>query len=474
MKSNLLLTALLLWSGMAFAQHDPTIMTINGKPVSRSEFEYSYNKNNTEGVIDKKSVEEYVDLFVNYKLKVEAALDAKLDTAQSFQKEFAIYRDQQVRPSVITDADVEGMARNIYNETRQRVDGGGGLVRPAHILVQMRQKASQAEMAAAKQRIDSVYDALQKGADFAELARKVSDDKGSAVNGGELPWLERGQTLKEFEDQAYALKKGEMSRPFESPAGWHILLLKDKRNFFPYDSVRADIVKFIDQRGLREAIIDKRLDSLAKTARPETTPADILAQRQAELEAGDPAVKYLIQEYHDGLLLYEISNRTVWDKASKDEDGLKAYFAKNKERYKWTEPRFKGIAYHVKDKKDVKNVKNAVKGLPFGQWTEKLRETFNNDSILRIRVEKGIFKKGDNLLVDNRVFKTGAEVKSLKDFPIDAIFGKKLKTPQEVDDVRSQVLADYQESLERKWVEELRRKYPVEIDQKVLKTVNKH
>ncbi len=474
MKSNLLLTALLLWSGMAFGQNDPTIMTINGKPVSRSEFEYSYNKNNTEGVIDKKSVEEYVDLFVNYKLKVEAALDAGLDTMQSFRQEFATYRDQQVRPSVITDADVEGMARNIYNETRQRVDAGGGLVKPAHILVLMKQKASQAEMAAAKQRIDSVYNALLKGADFAELARKVSDDKGSAVNGGELPWLERGQALKEFEDRAYALRKGEMSKPFESPAGWHILLLKDKRNFFPYDSVRADIVKFIDQRGLREGIIDGRLDSLAKIASPEATPADILARKQAELEAGDPAVKYLIQEYHDGLLLYEISNRTIWDKASKDEAGLKAYFAKNKKRYAWTEPRFKGIAYHVKDKKDVKNVRNAVKGLPFDQWTEKLRKTFNNDSILRIRVEKGIFKKGDNPLVDNKVFKTGPAAKPLKDFPIDAIFGKKLKAPQEMDDVRSQVLADYQESLEKKWVEELRRKYPVDIDQKVLKTVNKH
>ena len=62
---------------MAQAQsaNDPTIMTINGQPISRSEFEYSYNKNNSEGVIDKKSVEEYVDLFINYKLKVQAAID---------------------------------------------------------------------------------------------------------------------------------------------------------------------------------------------------------------------------------------------------------------------------------------------------------------------------------------------------------------------------------------------------------------
>ena len=474
MKFSLLFVILFLWNAMASAQHDPTIMIINGKPVSRSEYEYSYNKNNSDGMVDKKSVEEYVGLFVDYKLKVEAALDARIDTTEAFRKEFATYRDRQVRSSFITDADVEGLARNIYSEVRQRIDAGGGLVKPAHIFVLMKQKASRAEMAAAKQRIDSIYNALLAGADFAGLARKVSDDKSSAPNGGELPWLERGQSLKEFEDQAYALKIGEMSKPFESPAGWHILLLKDKRHFFPYDSVRADIVRFVEQRGLSEALIDGKLDSLAKVADPVATPADILAQKQAELEASDPAVKYLIQEYHDGLLFYEICNRVIWEKAERDEEGLKAYFSKNKGKYKWLEPRFKGIAYYVKEKKDVKNVRNAVKGLSFDQWPETLRKTFNSDSILRIHVEKGLFKKGDHPLVDNKVFKTGVMAKPLRDFPISAVFGKKLKAPKEMDDVRPQVLADYQEALERKWLEELRKRYSVYIDQKVLKTVNKH
>ena len=88
--------AALLSSTMVFAQqNDPVIMTVNGQPINRSEFEYSYNKNNTEGVIDKKSVEEYVDLFINYKLKVQAALDAKLDTLTSFKQEFMTYRDSR-------------------------------------------------------------------------------------------------------------------------------------------------------------------------------------------------------------------------------------------------------------------------------------------------------------------------------------------------------------------------------------------
>ena len=80
------------------AQEDPIVMRINGVPVTRSEFEYNYNKNNSEGVIDKKNVEEYADLFVNYKLKVQAALDDHLDTLSSYQQEFRQYRDQQIRP----------------------------------------------------------------------------------------------------------------------------------------------------------------------------------------------------------------------------------------------------------------------------------------------------------------------------------------------------------------------------------------
>ena len=473
MKSKLLIGAMLLCGNIVFAQvDDPVVMKINGQPVSRSEFEYSFNKNNSEGVIDKKSVDEYVDLFVNYKLKVEAAKEARLDTLKSFLNEFAGYRDQQIRPAMITDADIEAEARRIYEETRSRIDGNGGMTKPAHILVMVKQKADEAQQKAAKERIDSIYNALQNGADFAELAKKCSDDKGTAANGGELQWIAKGMMLKEFEDAAWALEKGQMSKPVLSPAGWHIILLKDKGNFFDYDSQRADIVRYIEQRGLREKIIDNKLDSIGKAQN--TTAEKVLEAKRLELEANDSDLRNLIKEYYDGLLLYEISNRTVWEKAAADEAGLVAYFKKNKKNYKWDAPRFKGIAYHVKDQADVKAVKDAVKGLPFDQWADKLRKTFNNDSILRIRVEKGIFKQGDNALVDREVFGVDTIAKGLKDYPIDAVYGQKLKAPKEMTDVKAQVLADYQDALEKEWVEGLRRKYAVEIDEEVLKTVNKH
>ena len=473
MKKKLLLGAMLLCGTLSFAQtSDPVVMTINGKNIARSEFEYSYNKNNADGVIDKKSVADYVDLFINYKLKVEAAKAAQLDTMKSFQTEFAGYRDMQVRPAMITDADVEAEAKKIYQQTQQQIDNNGGLVKVAHILLIVSQKATADEQKAAKERIDSIYAALKGGANFAEMAKKYSQDPGSAKNGGELPLIYKGQTLKEFEDQAWALNDGEMSKPVLSAAGWHIILKQGHQNFYSYESQRDAIMKFIDQRNLREQIIDNKLDSLTKVEH--TTKAELLKAKLDEMEAKDLTLKYLIQEYHDGLLLYEISNRAVWDKAQKDVAGLTSFFKKHKKDYKWEQPRFKGIAYHTREVADINNVKNAIKKVAFDEWAEVLRKTFNSDSVLRIRVEKGIFKKGDNALVDREAFGVDTIVKPMKDYPNMAIYGKVLKAPKELSDVRALVVADYQDYLEKQWVADLRKQFAVKVNEDVLKTVNKH
>ena len=452
---------------------DPVIMQVANTPVLRSEFEYSYNKNNAEGVIDKKTVEEYVDLFINYKLKVQAALDAKMDTMKSFREEFATYRDQQVRPSFITNEDVEKEARSIYDRTQHMIDSLGGLVHPSHILLMLAQDATKDAEAKAKERIDSIYGALKAGADFAEMARKFSDDKGSAQRGGDIGWIQPRQTVKEFEDVAYSLKPGEMSQPVKSPFGYHIILLQEKRDFYPYDSLRTDIYRFIDARGIREQIVDRKLKELSEQTGVEVPV--LLERRANDMAEDDTDLRYLIQEYHDGLLLFEISNRHVWDKASKDEEGLAAYFKANRSKYNWDQPRYKGMAYHVKDKKDVKAVKKAVKGLPFSQWAEKLRTTFNNDSIIRIRVEKGIFKPGDHALIDQKVFKRDTIAKPVEGYPIDAVYGKLLKKgPEEYTDVRGLVTEDYRDMLEKQWVEELRKRYTFTVNRDVLETVNKH
>ena len=473
MKLKVLLGVMVLCGVVSFAQSsDPILMRINGLPVTRSEFEYSYNKNNAEGVIDKKTINDYIPLFIAYKLKVEAAKDAKLDTLNSFQKEFAGYRDQQIRPAFITDEDVEAEAKKLYAETQQQIDNNGGMLKLAHILILVPQHADSLTQLSAKHRIDSIYTALKKGADFAKLAKELSQDQGSASKGGELSWIVKGQTLKEFEDAAWAMKDGEMSKPVKTAVGWHVILRKEHQNFYSYESQRDAIMNYISQRGLKENIIDKKLDSLAKAQY--TTASDILDAKRQEMEANDLNLKYLIQEYHDGLLVYEISNREVWEKAQQDYLGQENFFKRNRKNYKWEEPRFKGMAYCTRQAEDIENVKKAVKGKPFEKWVEILRSTFNSDSVLRIRVEEGIFKKGYNALVDKQIFGKDTLATPLKDFPYTAVYGKKISAPETVDDVRQQVISDYQEALEKRWVERLRKLYRVEIDENVLQTVNKH
>ena len=449
-------------------------MTVAGIPVPRSEFEYSYNKNNTDGVIDKKTVEEYVDLFINYKLKVQAAMDAHIDTTRAFLTEFAQYRDQQVVPTFVSDADMEAEARRIYDDEKKRI-GDDGLVVASHILMRIHQKASEAEQQEAKRRIDSAYQALLAGADFAELAKKVSQDPGSAARGGLVGTFARQQMVKEFEDAAFALKAGEMSKPVLSPFGWHIILVKERKQLEPFEFYKDNILKFLEQRDVRTQIAQQRIDGIVKASNGTLDREQVIRQRTDSLSAVDTEMRYLVKEYHDGLLLYEISNTTVWDKAAKDEESLARYFKKNRKKYQWEEPRFKGMAYHVKQQADVKAVADCVKKLKFDEWNEALRSTFNPDSVIRIRVEKGLFKKGDNALIDRECFKVSdAKVDSVKGYPIDAVYGKMLKKPEDFTDVRGLVTADLQDEMERLWVADLRKRYSFSVNEDVLRTVNKH
>ena len=376
-----LLSILCAFAATAGAQtSDPVVMTINGQNVTRSEFEYSYNKNNGDEVIEKTTVEQYVPLFVNYKLKVAAALDARLDTLTSFKQEFAKYRDQQVRPTIVTSDDVDNEARKIYGD-RQKMIGDKGLIRPAHILIRLAQKASSAAQDSAKARIDSIYACLRSGADFADLATRLSQDPGSAKRGGLLPWICIGQTLKEFEDVAFSLNKGETSKPFLSPVGYHIVKMTDRKQLEPYDSLRANIINFIEKRNLRDAIAQRKVSEMVKSSNGQLTAAEIMQQRADSLAKVDEAMKYLIQEYHDGLLLFEVSNREVWEKAAADSVGQMKWYKKyRKKRY-----------------------------------------------------------------------------------------GKK-----KYEEVKAAVTADWQDELEKRWVDALRKRYDVVIYDEVLKTVNKH
>jgi len=463
-----------LMSLTSFAQtmDDPIVMRIAGSPISRSEFEYNYNKNNSEGVIDKKDIEEYVDMFINYKLKVKAAEDAHLDTLSSFKNEFRTYRDQQIRPLLVTPEAEEKEVRAYYDGMLRQLNGHD-LRLPAHIFLRVPQKGTAEQQAVQKNRIDSIYAALQAGADFATLAKQCSDDTQSASRGGTLTWFGPGQLVPEFEKVMYELQKGETSAPFLSTVGYHIVQLQDVKPLEPYDTLRPQIQRFLESRGIRDRLAKEIVDTLA--SQRQVSAEAIMDQETERLCAQDDELKYLVQEYHDGLLLYEICKTKVWDPASKDTVALQKYFKKNKKRYAWDVPHYYGMVFHTRKADDVKRVESIIKNLDESRWTQSVREQMNKDSVT-VRMEQRLFAQGENAFVDSLVFKINTgKTKTRKEFPYTGVKGRTLKKrPKKWTDVGNQVVADYQMECDKKFAEELRKRYEVITYPEVLETVNKH
>ena len=180
-----------------------------------------------------------------------------------------------------------------------------------------------------------------------------------------------------------------------------------------------------------------------------------------------------MQEYHDGLLLYEISKQQVWDKAANDEQGLSNWYKEHKEKYAWTEPRFKGFVIQAKDKKSLKKAKKVLKKYADGEWRKEIKLQCNKDSVTVHVTGELLCKQGENGYVDQFIF-GGEEVAAKPGYTFTDVQGKKLKQPASFKDVKADVLTDYQESLEKAWVEQLRKRFPFQVDKAVLQTVGKH
>lgn len=474
---RIVLLALLVMS--AFAQlwaqvNDPVIMTIAGRQITRSEFEYSLNKNaNSPASVTDEEIKNYVDLFINYRLKVQAALDAKLDTLSSFQKEYRTYRDVQLKAFVYDSLYADSVARSVYDALKASV-GDDDLIQVSHIMLYVPQNSNKSLLDEQKLKIDSLYAVLAAGGDFASLAKQYSDDRGSAPEGGLLPWVSPSQLVPEFRDAAYALKPGEMSKPVLSPAGYHIIYMHGRKKLEPYEEKKAEIIEILNERGLREDAAERAVSRMVTEAGGSMTREEILLKVQAKAEAEDPNLKYLVGEYYDGLLLYEASNRMVWKEAAVDEKGLEAYFNANKSKYKWDSPKMRGYVYRARSKAMLKNITKIVKRCTSDEGLAMLKEQLPADSMKFVKVHFGVYKQGDDPIVDYLKFKNGKEPKPNKVLPYYGATGKIQKQPASYIDVKAQVVSDYQDQREKDWVNDLRKKYKYNVDESVLKTVNKH
>ena len=316
---------------------------------------------------------------------------------------------------------------------------------------------------------------LEAGADFAETAKKYSQDLMSARRGGELPELGPGSTLKEFEDKCYALKAGEMSKPFESTAGYHIVLMRSRGKLAPYEQKKDELIKALNRQGLQQVVFNHAIDKMVKTSGG-LSRDEVLDKLEKEHEVDDTAMKNTVKDYREGLLAYNITKQEVWDKAEKDRAGMEAFFKKNKKNYNWDSPRYKGFVFHTSEEALVKPVKAVLKKCSGKGWFDVIKKQFNNNGKDKVVASYGVWKQGENRYVDKYVFKDdNVKIKEHKSYPYLGMQGKLLKKgPEELADVKAQVVSDYQDFKEKEWMKKLRSEAKVEVRDDIVTTVSNH
>jgi len=213
---------LVIFSACAAANAQP-ILTIAGEDISKAEFERVYKKNNTkETSYDRKAVTDYLNLYINYKLKVREALEIGMDTAKAFTDELSGYRKQLAQP-YLTDKDVsDNLLKEAYN--RMKTD-----VRASHILVKLAPDALPKDTIEAYNKIVKIREEILKGGDFGALAKAKSDDPSAKENSGDLGYFTALQMVYPFESAAFNTKVGEISQPVRTRFGYHIIKVTDSR-----------------------------------------------------------------------------------------------------------------------------------------------------------------------------------------------------------------------------------------------------
>lgn len=428
-----------------------------------------------------------------------------------------------------------------------RVEGerqDAGKVHARHILIMADRNDPQAQ-AKAKIRIDSIYRELQKpDADFAGIAQQCSQDPGSARRGGDLGFFGQGRMVPEFDQKAFSMADGEISEPFATQFGYHIIQVLEHKAKGTLEEERAEIEAAIsrDQRAnmpeterlnqlkqqYRAVMMPEGLDAikvlfaqsagtvaeqlaLAKSSQQEVASIDGRKITAAEVYASIPENKIetsadayttfynavgkylgaqtlelaqtkladdnadyrnLVNEYRDGILLFEISNRNVWERAQNAPGELEEYFQANRDRYQWNAPHFKGyVLFATADSVADQAMAFLTSVRPSDESMAKmLRAKFGRN----VKVERVIASKGENAIIDNLAFEGPKPEAPSQHWAVWRTYqGQYLDQPQEAADVRQAVSADFQQDLETRWVKQLHEKYPVKLEKKTLKKLYK-
>ena len=619
------------------------VLTIDSQNISLEEFKNVFYKNNNNTELTKEYLDEYMQLFVNFKLKVKEADELGLDTIAAFISELDGYRIQLAKPYLKNKEFDENMLTEAYDRMKQDIkashilisvdekattqqekeaynkvlairssilantisfaaaakknsddksaltnDGdlsyftafmmvydfesaaysteigeismpvktkygyhiikvtdireASGEVKVAHIMFKSGQGSDDKKLNEAKDNINEIAELLKNGDDFSDLAERFSEDRSTASKGGSLPAFGVGKMVPEFESVSFGLKEvGDISAPFRTEYGWHIITLLERKGIPPFEEVKAELKRKIesDSRGelSKEALFAKlhktykvvnnpkvytafRMQSANTIASGTFSPLsennaklvtingkiiavssfvnyilfnqrvgndidemylafvneELLAYEESQLETKYPEYKALLQEYREGILLFDLTNTKVWTKAVEDTVGLQNFFTANNSNYRW-ENRVDASVYSCIDLATAISVKRAIYKKHRGNITdaEILTET-NTDAPLSLQINTKKFVKGENEYVDAVDWELGiaADIKtndgSYIIVDIHEVLASGLK---ELNETRGKVISDYQNTLELEWIASLKEKYKVSINNEVLYTLIK-
>ncbi|MBU2928340.1 peptidylprolyl isomerase [Winogradskyella psychrotolerans] len=618
---------------------DAVLLKVNGEPIMASEFLRVYNKN-LDLVQDEsqKDVDGYLKLFTEYQLKLKEAKRLKLDEDKTYQREFSRYKKQLISNYIsenkVTDAlVVEAYERsnidinashilvrldasakdtlNAYNEVlalRKRVLEEGydkvkaemhngstifledlgyfsafkmvyafetaaynttegeismpfrtqfgyhvvkvndrrpsrGTVTVAHIMVNLNSKDS---LANPEGRINDIYKKVMQGESFDALAKQFSEDKSSAREGGKIAPFKSGQlSSPEFEDVAFNLEKdGDISEPFKTAYGWHIVKRLNLQPIEPLENVKSAFESKVkrDSRSqlIQEALVNKLKSQYEVTyndkAKPYFTsilskefynrqwnlPADfkadetlftikdtaftyedfgkhlmnaqriyarntipftviidkefdsffeksILQYREDNLEVENLEYANILKEYRDGLLLFDLMEKEVWNKASKDSVGIETYYDKNKEKYQWTE-RIEAVIASSADKSKMKKI---LKMMKKGKSEDEIKDELNTQDKQNVIFTKGTYAIDNPILPSDLEVKQGVSdiYKHHESYHVIDVLAVLPAGQKTLEEAKGNVINDYQAEIEANWVNDLYERFDVEVNQETLKAI---
>jgi peptidyl-prolyl cis-trans isomerase SurA len=423
-----------------------------------------------------------------------------------------------------------------------------GKILVAHIMKAAPPGTSEKDLEKAEEAIDSIYNELQAGASFNELAARCSDHKESSASGGKLNWFGTGEIISDFSEAAFSLTDtGKYTKPVRTIYGWHIIKLLDRKPPGSFEETKSYLESRINQSYLNsiskksfieklkkdyrftinqdafkwfidntDTLIIRGLSKYNRTGMPsgnlysfanqhlttrdfatyierrgsiivtddpvyfinQTIDAkvsdQIIKYEDSILEKKYPDFRYLMDEFHDGILLFEISGIKVWNRVQEDSAGLRNYYEAHKQEF-LTRRGIDTRVYTLRSPRDEKKLSSAFKKSSRKPDTDRLMlEKFNrkDDSLLVIADRKWFV--GDDPEIDKIKWIEGPAYLKLNGFPSVVLIKKIIEpAPLPFRDVEGEMMTGYQEYLENEWIRQLKEKYAVKIDQQVYDEVKK-